>query len=353
MVYKIPMSPKEKRLQTISRGLLLLTIAVPLILIFAPFATAILVAVFVALAIEPILGKISSKAKRKKYFAASLALFMSVFFLLPASLFTIRVVDALKTLSNQSMKDSRFFNSLFDLWDIIKNNLLKAADTFGVDPSSILSRDELFSAANQFVVEKARILVSAVPQFGLALFVFFSFLILFTTNGDSVKKFFINSNLLPADEIDHITNTLKSGCNFILVSTLVIGALQALIVSVGSVIFGHNEFLLIFIFTFFLSFIPVVGAAPVALVLSLISFINGNAGQGIGMAVVAVFAGTIDNFLKPFIFSGKSKNLHPLVSLFGIIGAIIVFGLPGLLLGPLILQIALELGPPLVKKLFN
>lgn len=347
------MLQKVVNLQNLSRATLLLLIGLPFVYIFSPFATPILMASFVALGLEPILRKLSTRAKRKTYFIWVLFLFFLIFILAPIIIFSIRIVRNLKQLSPESIQNSQFFRALFSLWEGAQNYIQQTTSTLGIGENFNLTKEELFAKLTPFAIEKARIILGSLPDFGLSSLVFFSFLVLFATRGRAIKQTALVMKCLPAIELDQVIEVLKSTCNLILVSIFFIGALQATIVSVGSLIFGYHEFFLIFTLTFFLSFIPIIGAAPVGALLALISLVNGNSGHALGLSIVAILAGSIDNILKPYIFSGRSKSLHPLVSLFGIIGAILVFGLPGLLVGPLILQITLELGPTMIAKLVD
>lgn len=344
---------QSNKFHSLVRILLLLIIVIPFVLIFSPFFIVFLISAFVALGLEPILNKVSSRTKRNKYVGFGLGAILFFFVMVPFIFFTGRFVNALKGVSASSLQKSQFVQALFDLWAKVQSFELKIMTALGLDSNIIPTKDEIMAVINPFILDKTKTFLSALPDFGMALFVFFSMLVLFTTRAGVIKRFFVGWKILPVDEIDRITHILKRSCYMILVSTLVIGAIQALVVSVGSLIFGFNEFFLIFTVTFLVSFIPVIGAAPVAIALALISFINGDTGDGVGLVTVALIAGTIDNVLKPYIISGDSEKLHPLVSLFGIVGAIIVFGLPGLLLGPLVLQIGVELGPWLLQKLIS
>lgn len=339
------------KLQTGTRIALLLTLIIPFILIFLPFTKPILMAVFFAFALDPILKKIGSRTKTKKYFVVGVFGFLILFIFVPFIAFSVRIVNTLKSLSAESMQNSQFFRALFDLWEGIQSYSTRISQSFGLDTAFMPNKDELFNKVSTFILDGAKVFLGALPDFSLSLFVFFSMLVLFNTRAGWIKKVFLASQLLPPDEINFITKALKQNCYLIAVSIILIGALQALIVSLGSLLCGFQEFFLIFAVTFFLSFIPVIGAAPVAVLLAIISFVNKEAGYGTGMLVVAVIAGTIDNILKPYIFASDSENMHPLVSLFGIIGAIIVFGISGLVLGPFIMQITMQLTPYLIKKL--
>ncbi len=344
---------KIMSLHTLSRSILLFTMGLAFIYIFSPFATPILMSSFVALGLEPILRKLSTRAKRKTYFAWVLFLLFLILILVPTAALSIRIISNLKQLSPDSIQSSEFFRALFILWEGVQQHLQQTTAALGVGDNFTLTKEELFAKLTPIAIEKARYVLGSLPDFGLSLLVFFSFLVLFSTRGRTIKQTALALNFLPAVELDQVLEAFKSTCNLVLVSIFFIGALQATIVSVGSLFFGYHEFFLIFTLTFFFSFIPIIGAAPVAILLALISLVNGGSGHAIGLIVVAIFAGTIDNILKPYIFSGSSKSLHPLISLFGIIGAILVFGLPGLLVGPFILQITLELGPQLISKLID
>ena len=57
--------------------------------------------------------------------------------------------------------------------------------------------------------------------------------------------------------------------------------------------------------------------------LAIAAFIMGNSGNGIGLLVITVIAGSIDNIIKPYMVSSKEAGTHPIIALIGIIGAII------------------------------
>jgi predicted PurR-regulated permease PerM len=74
-------------------------------------------------------------------------------------------------------------------------------------------------------------------------------------------------------------------------------------------------------------------------------------GSGIGLLVVAVVAGSVDNIIKPLIVSsGSEESLNPVISLLAIIGAVIVYGIPGLLLGPILTELTLKIVPILFSE---
>ena len=347
------MELQKENLQKILRISLLAFLIIVFIFIFFPFAVPILLAGFVALGSEPIIKKIQFKSKKRKLFSIGLTLLMFIIFVVPLVLFVLRIASDMKAMTSTSMQNSQFVQAFFGLWEKVQSSITGSMATAGLEMQVFPGKDELISKISPVILDKATLFLAALPDLALALFVFLCMLFVFIINATAIKTFLTKAEILPSDEIDFIIKTLQSNCCMILISTVLIGALHALIVATGSAIFGYHEFFLIFTLTFFLSFIPVIGATPVAILLALISFLLGHTGQGVGLLIVAAVTGSIDNVLKPFIFSNSEGNLHPVLSLIGIIGAILMFGLPGLLLGPLILQATTTLVPQLIRRVSN
>ena len=69
---------------------------------------------------------------------------------------------------------------------------------------------------------------------------------------------------------------------------------------------------------------------------------SGQALWGTVLLVVSVFAGTIDNFLRPLLIK-KGVDLPLLLIFAGVIGGLIAFGVIGLFIGPVVLAVTLTL----------
>ena len=117
----------------------------------------------------------------------------------------------------------------------------------------------------------------------------------------------------------------------------------------GAQLAQMGDFSLIFTLTFFFSFIPILGAAPVAFVLCLIAFLLQKSSSGFILLVTGSIAGVIDNILRPLLMGRKDDMIHPFISLLSLLGGIIVFGVPGLFIGPVLVQVTLSATPQLLK----
>lgn len=126
-----------------------------------------------------------------------------------------------------------------------------------------------------------------------------------------------------------ITRHLFSG--YILVALY-----QGVVAFVIMLIFGVEGALLFSVVLMFASFIPLVGAAIVWVPIGIVLFITDSAIKGILFLVICgVCVSFLDNFLRPMFLKDRI-HVHPLVIFFAILGGIQVFGLNGLLVGPMI-----------------
>lgn len=126
-----------------------------------------------------------------------------------------------------------------------------------------------------------------------------------------------------------ITRNLFSG--YILVA-LYQGVASFIIMTV----FGVKGALLFSVVLMFASFIPLFGASIVWLPIGIVLCFTSSLVKGILFIIICGFCvSLLDNFLRPFLLKDRI-NVHPLIIFFAILGGIKVFGMNGLILGPLI-----------------
>ena len=86
-----------------------------------------------------------------------------------------------------------------------------------------------------------------------------------------------------------------------------------------------------------LSFVPVFGSTLVWVPATIIQFLLKDYTAGIAILAAGIFVSTVDNFLRPMI-QKKVGKIHPFLSLIGIIIGVSLFGLLGIIIGPLLLS---------------
>ena len=85
-----------------------------------------------------------------------------------------------------------------------------------------------------------------------------------------------------------------------------------------------------------LSIIPSIGSALIWVPACAILILQGSIGAGVGLLIFCgLVVGSLDNVLRP-ILVGKDTKMHELMIFFGTLGGIMMFGIPGIFIGPLI-----------------
>jgi predicted PurR-regulated permease PerM len=91
----------------------------------------------------------------------------------------------------------------------------------------------------------------------------------------------------------------------------------------------------------FLSLLPVVGSWPVWIPAVVWLFVSGHTGRAtLLLAICAGLVGTVDNFLRPALLSGRAR-LNGLLVFISVLGGVAAFGMLGIVLGPIVVATAM------------
>jgi predicted PurR-regulated permease PerM len=118
----------------------------------------------------------------------------------------------------------------------------------------------------------------------------------------------------------------------------IIAVTQGALLANGFWIFGIPDPIFWGVIGAFISFLPVVGAPTLTIPASIILMAEGHTVKGILLlAYGLLFIGNIDNVLR-LIINKRVANTHPIVSIIGVFIGIPLFGILGLVFGPLLLS---------------
>lgn len=145
------------------------------------------------------------------------------------------------------------------------------------------------------------------------------------------------------DEYDQVLfNRFVSTTRATLKGTLIVGMVQGMI---GSILFwftGVQGAIIWGVIMTAASVIPGVGPSIIWLPVAIVMLATGQIWQGITIiAVGAIVIGLIDNLLRP-ILVGRDIQMHPLLVFFSTLGGIILFGISGFVIGPIIVGLFLS-----------
>jgi len=148
-------------------------------------------------------------------------------------------------------------------------------------------------------------------------------------------------------------NTLKLQREFkkvtytTLVSSILIALGQGVLLAVGWWLFGLTTPVLWGLVAALAALVPVIGTAAVWLPAAVWQLIQGNIGLGVGLLIWGLVIASVDNFFRPLL-QKRVGRIHPLVSILGVVAGLSLFGLVGLIIGPLLVSYCL-----LMLKMFK
>lgn len=132
-------------------------------------------------------------------------------------------------------------------------------------------------------------------------------------------------------ELKNITYSNVLGQGFIAI-------VQGALVTLGYWFFDFDDPIFWGVICSILSFIPVVGAPMVFIPASIFTIVGGDNYNGIGMLLFGIIViSNIDNVLR-LIIAKRVGDIHPIITIVGVIIGIPLFGLMGLVFGPLLLS---------------
>lgn len=175
---------------------------------------------------------------------------------------------------------------------------------------------------------------------GLALTLFVMFFLL--RDGKSMMRTFLSA--IPFDEerkerfVVHVGEITRG----LVVGSLVTAAVQGALVGLAFAILGLPSPVVFGVIAALVSVLPI-GTAIVWFPASVVLALMGRFGAAAFLMVWGIFVvSVVDNLIRPRIVSGRA-NVPTLPVFLGIIGGIASFGLFGLILGPVVLVLAVEL----------
>ena len=333
---------------TPNRLILLIFLAVALYAsyrVVAPFIEPIILGILIGMLAFPLHDWMEKKLRGRTNLAALLGcLGLSVLILLPASLVVIAI-----------LKQGIAYALIFREWATEENihQVLShpLVQQFKARLEQILPEDALNPAAIKAQAITAATTVGKnfagvstamlgsfthfAVHFTLMLFVLFFVL----RDHDKMIAFLRHALPLSRTQEDVLFKEIRDVSKSALLGSLLTAATQGVVGGIGLSLAGIPGLFWGAIMAF-ASLIPFVGTALIWVPAALYLFFTGETGWGLFMIFWgAVVVGSIDNFLRPLFMQGASMNT--VVVFFSLIGGLQMFGLMGLIYGPLIFSIAL------------
>ena len=232
--------------------------------------------------------------------------------------------------------------------DCVSTACIAGAALNTLDPSPQV-RDFLennLSKLAAYVFNKISETILALPIFLLHAFIIFFVMYYLLKDGRwMVRKM---KNILPVRKMhqEEFLERFNEVTFAVVFGNVIVALLQGVLASVGFFILGVESPLLWGLITMFVALIPLIGPfviwIPLAIFMLVSGYLSGDTGsiiKGVGLIIYGVFIiSSVDNIIKPKIISSRAQ-VHPALILLGVIGGLTVFGVVGIIIGPVILSL--------------
>lgn len=157
-------------------------------------------------------------------------------------------------------------------------------------------------------------------------------------NGRAMESWLTHHVPLHKGNLDQLSEETNKMVKANALGIPMISLIQGVFALVGYWIFGVDDFVLLGLVTGIFAFFPVVGTAAIWLPVVIYLFATNANGQAIGLAIYSlVVTGNVD-YLARISFLQKIGNVHPIITILGIIVGLKLFGVLGFIFGPLLIS---------------
>jgi len=194
----------------------------------------------------------------------------------------------------------------------------------------------VLGSSSQRLLQYSTSLAKHVGSFlaGLAFLVFTLFF--FLIDGSYLFNLLVRVIPIKRDYIMQLAQKFKEITQNLFMGYILVALVQATIAFILFSLFQVQGALVFSIILFFCTFIPIFGAGAIWGPIGIFKIVTGDVFGGVLFLILSgLLISTLDNLLRP-LFLKDRINLHPLIIFFAILGGVSVFGLNGLVLGPMI-----------------
>ena len=291
-----------------------------------PFLGGLLGAFTIYILVRTQMHHLTEKKKMKRSISALLITAETIFvFLVPLGLTIWMIVNKLQDIN---LAPQTFVEPIQQVAGFIKEKT-------GYD---VLGKDTL-SFIVSILPRIGQLIMSSISSLAVNLFVMI-FVLYFMLIGGKKMEAYIN-DILPFNETN--TREVIHEINMIVRSNAIgiplLAIIQGGIAMIGYLIFGAPSVLLLGFLTCFATIIPMVGTALVWFPVSAYLAISGDWFHAIGLFAYGAIVGSQSDNLIRFILQKKMADTHPLITIFGVVIGLPLFGFMGIIFGPLLLSL--------------
>ncbi len=323
-------------------------VAISIYVVF-PFYRAILAGIILSYIFYPLYKRLNNKLNRKNLSALIVSILVIVLLSLPFY-FIINAVsrEAYTTyiITRQRLSSGSLINSECNLETGPVCDFVNYAEEKFKNPQIRYHFDNSVKKASTYIIDNVSTLLFSLPVIFLNFFIIVFIMFFFFRDGNIIVEKI--ERLLPLKKVhqEYVFKKFNGVMFAVIYGSIIVAIILGSLGCLCFFIFGVQSPVLWGIVMMFLSLVPFVGSSIIWFPAALILILNGyNELNNIAMlkGVLLILWGTFivglaDNFLKPKIIGNKAK-IHPVLVLLGVLGGLKIFGVIGIIVGPIILAL--------------
>ncbi len=270
--------------------------------------------------------RLHEKRKWGRKISATVIVLEALFFILiPLTGISFLVAD---TLSSIKINPQEILRQILDFINSVEQRI--GIDLFTVENLSFIPK-----ASTTLVQNIITSISSLIINFIIAVFILYFMLIEYKGLETSIKE------IIPLNPENK--GILAKETNAIITANAIgiplLGIIQGIFAYIGYLIVGVPNALIYAVLTAFASLLPIIGTMLIWVPITINFFITGNIKAGIIIGIYGFFIiGGVDNIAR-FLLQKKLADIHPLITVFGVLIGIPIFGFLGVIFGPLLLSL--------------
>ncbi|MCP9612279.1 AI-2E family transporter [Coprobacter tertius] len=305
---------------------LILGLGTVIFIYLTPFMSGLLGAFTIYLLLRNQMRQLTTRRKIKRGLAAILILMEAILcFLIPLSLIVWLMVNKIQDIN---LDPQSIISPIQHFASVIKEKT----------GYNLLANDNISSIA-AMIPRIGQALMSGISSFAINIFTLI-FVLYFMLIGGKKMENYINE-ILPFNKTDkrHILNEVNMIVKSNAIGIPLLAIIQGGVALIGYLIFNAPNPYIWGLLTCFATIIPVIGTAIVWLPLVIYMATTGDIWNAVGIAIYAIVIIThVDNLIR-FVLQKKMADTHPLITIFGVVIGLPIFGFMGVIFGPLLLAI--------------
>lgn len=293
---------------------------------FAPLFGGFLGASTIYILVRGQMRKLTEQKKMRRSIAATIILVESILcFLIPIS---VAVWLLILELNSMNLNPTEYISGVQHFVELIQEKT----------GYNVLSTENLTSVA-AFLPKVGQVLIDSVSSFVINAVVLMFVLYFMLIGGPKMENYLYS--LLPFNQENK--KEVMSSVNMLVRSNAIgiplLAIIQGVFATIGYIIFDSPSPILFGFLTCFATIIPLIGTMLVWCPLALYMGLTGDWVNALGLTAYSLIViSNVDNVVRLFL-QKKIADTHPLITVFGVVVGLPLFGFWGVIFGPLMLSI--------------